>query len=250
MARKRKESNNQTNIDYQNIIHDNIDYYFFEFCNVHGLEDPHKITNSQFKAALIYINNHVFRNDKSLLYKNGNTLDLFKVNALCDRYIYLSYSYNQPVNLMGFSLISGINYTNMCMWYNNTKPMYINESDLLSADVYINNINDCNNDNKYNSNGAVAGSNGKMVTISRQAIYEKIINHNISSADSIALSKSGVNSIAYANRVHDKYSKRKRSIDTFIPGSIADRLGISADVKALEDKNKRENKRKKDNKTS
>ena len=57
MARRKKVEDSTEANNNNPIIHDDIDFYFYEFCQLHNIKDIYKIPSTQFVAALIYINN-------------------------------------------------------------------------------------------------------------------------------------------------------------------------------------------------
>lgn len=224
MARKKKEDGESSNAP---VIQDDIDFYYIEFCKLHGIKDIYKVPSTQFVAALIYINTHYIKPNR-IIYNGaieGYRYNLFAIDQLADRYIYMNYIYNQPITLIGFSHFSGIGYDYICRWKNDTNFISIDPS----CDVY----------SKYIYSGYVPGDvqEKKRVTISYKSIYEKLISNQINNADLLAIYKSGVNSIAWANRVHDKHDKDKdNNKPVFDMISAADSLGIADKLHVLEDK--------------
>jgi hypothetical protein len=224
MARRKKAEDN-TEVNNNPVIQDDIDYYFIEFCNMHNIKDIYKIPSTQFVAALIYINHKYIRPNR-IIYNNalaGYKYNLLAIDQLVDRFLYMSYMYNQPITLLNFSHFSGIGYEYICRWKNDNNVFVI---DLL----------DCT-DNKYiyNIKNLLPGKN--KLTISYKSMYEKLISNQINNADLLASYKSGVNSIAWANRVHERHDKdRNNNKPVFDMVSAADSLGIADKLHALEDK--------------
>lgn len=236
MARKKKiENDNNINSP---VITDNIDYYFLEFCNSHNIKDPYKIPTTQYAASLMYINKHYIKPNKVLLlekYSHGK-YNLFAVDALADKYIYMCHVYNQPIMLMHFSYLSNIDYEYFSTWQH--------DNNIISLDMYKDNniykynsvVSNGSNVDLYSNSGL---TDGKRVTISRQKIYQKLVNSAIYISDSIALYKSGVNSIAYSNRVHERFDKtRNNNVPVFDAITTAESLGITDKIQALEDRKK------------
>lgn len=225
MARKKKEDN--TELNNNTVIQDDIDYYFIEFCNLHNIKDIYKIPPTQFVAALIYINHKYIRPNR-IIYNTGPEryqFNLLAINALADKYLYMTYIYNQPITLLNFSHFTGINYDYICRWqyYDNNIIIDIKEKE-KENNSYIYNI--------YDSGGAA----GK-VTISYLSIYRKIVHNQLNNADLLAIQKTGVNSLAWSNRVHDKHDQKKdTSGPVFDIITAAESLGISGKIAALTDK--------------
>lgn len=230
MARRKKENDN--NINSSPIINDDIDFYFIEFCNSHNIKDIYKMPNLQFMAALIYIN-HKYIKPNRIIYTgaiDGYRYNLFTIDCLANRYIYMTYIYNQPLSLLGFSHLTGIGYQYICRWKN--------ISDAITIDL---SFYSGKNDNTYIYNEYMADlpPGKKTLTISYKTIYEKLVDNQIKNADLLAIQKTGVNSIAYANRVHDRHDSRKNDNQhVFDMLTAADSLGIADKVQALEDRKK------------
>lgn len=228
MARKKKTDDNTESNNINNpVINDDIDFYFIEFCNIHNIKDIYKIPAPQYVAALIYIN-HKYIKPNRIIYNTGPErykYNLLAINALADKLIYMSYIYNQPITLLSFSHFSGINYSYICTWKHENIVITIDLNKEKEKEYIY----------KYNIDNSAA--RGGVVTIGYKQIYEKIVHNQIHNADLLAVYKSGVNSIAYANRVHDRYDGRK---DTSGPAfdmiAAAESLGISGKIAALTDK--------------
>lgn len=123
--------------DYEDIeVFDNaIETYIQEYCDqCHPpVEDLSKEPQNKWSAALMYVYNHMFRGtDKLKLDRpyeqynnpelprfnttNCNAYDIDKINAVCDIYIYLCGMYDKEVSISGFSKLTGIDYSTICIW--------------------------------------------------------------------------------------------------------------------------------------
>ena len=226
MARKKKTEDN-TELNNNTVIQDDIDYYFIEFCNLHNIKDIYKIPAPQYVAALIYIN-HKYIKPNRIIYNTGPErykYNLFAIDMLADRFLYMSYIYNQPITLLNFSHFSGINYSYICTWKHENVYITIDPTKEKEKEYIY----------KYNINNS-AGRGG-VVTIGYKQIYEKLISNQINNADMLVHYKGGVNSIAWSNRVHDKHDNRKDDGGpVFDIITAAESLGISGKIAALTDK--------------
>ena len=134
------------------VFENDIQLYLTMFCEGQGIEDMRTATQSEWKAALIYINRHVF-NDKSILktstplngYSNNNynnqysnlnnsncnryNIDL--INSICDYYIYICYMYDKSISIMDFCRLTGINQDTIHDWGNN-----INKLSTSGCEIY------------------------------------------------------------------------------------------------------------------
>lgn len=114
------------------IYDDDIDMYLEQFREEHLIDDYHEISQNVWNAALMYVRKHVFP-DRSMLKStklidNGSCMlttagsyDYDKLNAICDRYIYLCGLYDKLVMPMGFSYLTGIPIDVMCSWCNDNR---------------------------------------------------------------------------------------------------------------------------------
>lgn len=208
------------------IYADDIDLYLSEFLDMMGI-DRQKISSMQWAAALRYICNHTFKRDNSCLLARSsglacaNDYNIIAVNALCDRYIDMCYTYGQRICVEHFSFLSGIAIQTLYQWSNDNRVVYV-YSDIDSKDVLSSSVVD-----------------GKRLTIRRNDIYKKLVQNTIIAADDLVLSKAGVNSIAYRNAVQERYASRAADqVQALDVGSIADQLGIASDVALLSDSSK------------
>ena len=201
------------------IYDDDIDMYLAEFLDSMQI-DRAKINSMQWAAALRYIYRHTFKLDPSSILHpaahGGYEYDILAVNALCDRYIDMCYTYAQRVCVEHFSFLSGISLQTIYTWAKDSRAIYI--YDPVSSSL----------------KGLGVRSSEKL-TLTRADIYKKLVQNAMISADDLVLAKSGVNSIAYRNAVQERYSSRAaESVQALDVGSVADQLGISADVALLE----------------
>lgn len=140
-----------------------------DYIDSHGIEDMAKESQSKWNAALIYINNKVFKGTDKLKSKaydsnnlvnggrsNNNKYDLDIVNKMCDYYITLCYEYEKEVSINGFSFMTGISTDCIRGW-----------SGVLGGG--------------YETNGIKASSTGL-------AVYKKLIDNNEESLSSILIS--------------------------------------------------------------
>ena len=112
------------------IFENDIVLYLSMFCEEHNIEDMTKEPQSRWNAALMYINKHVF-GDKRVLKLNriiskDNTncimdsnfymYDIDKLEYILYIYYYLCSVYDKECSIMGFSLLTGINYDTLMDW--------------------------------------------------------------------------------------------------------------------------------------
>lgn len=216
-------SNNNT--DDSIIYKDDIELYLNEYCISRNIEDPRKIPAPQWSACLIYIYNHCIKNTGVLFSRADPKLyDSRRVNSLCNRYIYLCYDYNQRISIEQFCFLSGIDLQTIYDWKNKTSRRYI----------YINN-------NGEEIGGDVAQhlkpeEFRRVATPALSGIYEKLVYNAINISDDLVLSRPGVNSIAYANRVRERYNTPTAPEAARISsGELAEALGIGEQLALLED---------------
>lgn len=112
------------------VFQNDIELYLLQFCEEHNIEDMTKEPQSRWNAALMYINKYVF-SDKSILKLNKNInknntncimdsnfymYDLDKLKYILYIYYYLCSVYDKECSIMGFSLLTGINYDTLMDW--------------------------------------------------------------------------------------------------------------------------------------
>ena len=109
------------------IYDDDIDLYLEQFREEQNIDDYREISQNVWNAALMYVQKHVFP-DRSILKSTKLTPDIAcipttfgaydydKLNAICDRYIYLCGLYDKLVMPMGFSYLTGVGVDNIYSW--------------------------------------------------------------------------------------------------------------------------------------
>lgn len=111
--------------DTPEIFQNDIELYLTKFCEEHNIEDMTKEPQSRWNAALMYINKYVF-GDKSILKLNKN-INKNNTNCIMDsnfymydydklEYYYLCAVYDKECSIMGYSLLTGINYDTLMDW--------------------------------------------------------------------------------------------------------------------------------------
>lgn len=116
--------------DTPEVFQNDIELYLSQFCEEHNIEDMTKEPQSRWNAALMYINKYVF-GDKSILKLNKNInknntncimdsnfymYDLDKLEYILYIYYYLCSVYDKECSIMGYSLLTGINYDTLMDW--------------------------------------------------------------------------------------------------------------------------------------
>ena len=116
--------------DTPEIFKNDIELYLAQFCAAYKIEDMTKEPQSRWNAALMYINKYVF-SDKSILKLNNNInknntncimdsnfymYDLDKLDYILYIYYYLCSVYDKECSIMGYSLLTGINYDTLMDW--------------------------------------------------------------------------------------------------------------------------------------
>lgn len=112
------------------VFQNDIELYLSQFCEDHNIEDMTKEPQSRWNAALMYINKYVF-SDKSILKLNKNInknntncimdsnfymYDYDKLEYILYIYYYLCAVYDKECSIMGYSLLTGINYDTLMDW--------------------------------------------------------------------------------------------------------------------------------------
>lgn len=119
------------------MIFDNeIEQALFEYCDKYNIEDISKETQSRWNGALRYIYTRVFKGNKQALKShnnisvdgnnipsNYNAYNYELVNSIADYYIYLCLIYSKEISIIGFSLLTGIDYQLMYMWGDNNNKL-------------------------------------------------------------------------------------------------------------------------------
>ncbi len=116
--------------DTPEVFKNDIELYLLQFCEEYNIEDMAKEPQSRWNAALMYINRYVF-SDKSILKLNNNInknntncimdsnfymYDLNKLDYILYIYYYLCSVYDKECSIMGYSLLTGINYDTLMDW--------------------------------------------------------------------------------------------------------------------------------------
>lgn len=116
--------------DTPEVFQNDIELYLSQFCEEHSIEDMTKEPQSRWNAALMYINKYVF-SDKSILKLNKNInknntncimdsnfcmYDYDKLEYILYIYYYLCSVYDKECSIMGYSLLTGINYDTLMDW--------------------------------------------------------------------------------------------------------------------------------------
>lgn len=112
------------------VFQNDIELYLSQFCEEHNIEDMTKEPQSRWNAALMYIKKYVF-GDKSILKLNKNInknntncimdsnfymYDYDKLEYILYIYYYLCSVYDKECSIMGYSLLTGINYDTLMDW--------------------------------------------------------------------------------------------------------------------------------------
>lgn len=120
----------QGTLDTPEVFQNDIELYLSQFCEEHNIEDMTKEPQSRWNAALMYINKYVF-SDKSILKLSNNInknntscimdsnfymYDLDKLEYILYIYYYLCSVYDKECSIMGYSLLTGINYDTLMDW--------------------------------------------------------------------------------------------------------------------------------------
>ena len=116
--------------DTPEVFRNDIELYLAQFCEEYNIKDMTKEPQSRWNAALMYINKYVF-NDKSILKLNKNInknntncimdsnfymYDLDKLDYILYIYYYLCSVYDKECSIMGYSLLTNINYDTLMDW--------------------------------------------------------------------------------------------------------------------------------------
>lgn len=112
------------------VFENDIALYLDMFCEEHKIDDMTKEPQSRWNAALMYINKHVFGDKRAL--KRNNNISKYDTNCIMDSnfymydldkleyvlyiYYYLCSVYDKECSIMGYSLLTGINYDTLMDW--------------------------------------------------------------------------------------------------------------------------------------
>lgn len=120
----------QETVETPEVFQNDIELYLSQFREEHNIEDMAKEPQSRWNAALMYINKYVF-SDKSILKLNKNInknntncimdsnffmYDYDKLEYILYIYYYLCAVYDKECSIMGYSLLTGINYDTLMDW--------------------------------------------------------------------------------------------------------------------------------------
>lgn len=124
----------EQNID---VFENDVDKYLQLFLEEQGIEDMRNESQNVWSSALMYIQKHVFKNNKMLKMttppdgyinnnynneysnlnkSNCNAYDLEKVKKVCDIYIYECMLYDKIPTQQGFIYMTGITVDTICRW--------------------------------------------------------------------------------------------------------------------------------------
>jgi hypothetical protein len=135
----------QETSDTPEVFQNDIELYLSQFCEQHNIEDMTKEPQSRWNAALMYINKYVF-SDKRILKLNNNIsknntncimnsnfgmYDIDKLNYILYIYYYLCSVYDKECSIMGFSLLTGINYDTLMDWGANERKLSTGAFDIV-----------------------------------------------------------------------------------------------------------------------
>lgn len=131
--------------DSEKVFENDIELYLAQFCEEYKIEDMTKEPQSRWNAALMYINRYAF-NDKSILKLNSNIsksntncimnsnfymYDLDKLEYILYIYYYLCSVYDKECSIMGYSLLTGINYDTLMDWGANERKLSTKGFDIV-----------------------------------------------------------------------------------------------------------------------
>lgn len=135
----------QETADTPEVFQNDIELYLSQFCEEHNIEDMTKEPQSRWNAALMYINKYVF-GDKSILKLNKNInknntncimasnfymYDYDKLEYILYIYYYLCAVYDKECSIMGYSLLTGINYDTLMDWGANERKLSTKGFDIV-----------------------------------------------------------------------------------------------------------------------
>ena len=131
--------------DTPEVFQNDIELYLTQFCEEHNIEDMTKEPQSRWNAALMYINKYVF-SDKSILKLNKNInknntncimnsnfymYNYDKLDYILYIYYYLCSVYDKECSIMGYSLLTGINYDTLMDWGANERKLSTKGFDIV-----------------------------------------------------------------------------------------------------------------------
>lgn len=116
--------------DTPEVFKNDIELYLAQFCEEYKIDDMTKEPQSRWNAALMYVNRYAF-SDKSILKLSNNInksntncimnsnfymYDLDKLDYILYIYYYLCSVYDKECSIMGYGLLTGINYDTLMDW--------------------------------------------------------------------------------------------------------------------------------------
>ena len=210
-------------------IFDTIDYYLSEYCETRNIENEYSIPDQQFSAALIYIYNHLFRIDKSILFIPPLYMEynLYRLNLLCDKYIYLCFDHNQKVSISGFCLLTGMTRQTIYDWKNNDSRTYI----------YLDNQNNIIGITRNKTSISNNMECSKILTYRGTDIYNKLLESEETALHDRLTEKkrNPMTTLPAWNLFQTKKQQRKQSTITYNQDDIASQLGISEQIALISD---------------
>nr|DAP38916.1 MAG TPA: DNA-packaging protein small subunit [Bacteriophage sp.] len=139
----------EQNID---VFENDVDKYLQLFLDEQGIEDMRSEPQNVWSSALMYIQKHVFKNNKmlkmttppdgyrsndysnqysNLNQSNCNAYDLAKVKHVCDIYIYECMLYDKIPTQQGFVYMTGITADTICRWKKDSSVLSKSGSEFL-----------------------------------------------------------------------------------------------------------------------
>lgn len=211
------------------VYDDDIELYLAEYCDTRGIDNPYDITPSQWSRALGYICDHVFKPDRSILRPpgmHGGAYDLNAVLALVDRYIDLCQDHNQRVSIMGFSRFSGISCSTLQDWGSGRDRGYM----YYSLDGKVLSGGDI-------QKALLSGEYVKKPTSGFKSVYQKLVNYEGQSLQDLLQDRKRppMTILPLFNAFQARHATKQEQpqLDT---GSIAESLGITAELQGIPDK--------------
>ena len=127
------------------VYESDIDLWLDQFRSENGIDDLSKLTQSQWNAALMYVNKHCMQELGATLPGSRKKLydDPVLLNAICDRYIYLCNMYSKEISMRGYAKLTGIYPETLETWYNQSYRNINNNP----SNIYIDNTIKGNNNN-------------------------------------------------------------------------------------------------------
>ena len=134
------------------VFENDVDKYLQLFLEEQGIEDMRSEPQNVWSSALMYIQKHVFKNNKMLKMttppdgyinnnydnehgnlnkSNCNAYDLKKVKHVCDIYIYECMLYDKIPTQQGFIYMTGITVDTICRWKKDSSVLSKSGSEFL-----------------------------------------------------------------------------------------------------------------------